>query len=128
MTPKALDFLQRLGRSLNPKLVRTADQRKGCKKGGSKGDDEAEEEESRATRLCFILKLSRGDDEFVDIAEEAFIAHKCRFLTLAQFATYVDYAVISQSRREMLPVQGLELEASCKCVALVGSECDPHSC
>ena len=100
LTPDALDFLQRLGRSMNPKLGRSAEQRKGKKgKGGGKdekGGEEQDEAEARATRLCFILKLERADDDPVNLAEEAFIAHKCRFLTLAQFATYVDFAILQK--------------------------------
>ena len=102
VTPDALDFLQRLGRSMNPKLGRTAEQRKGKKGKGTGKDDPAAEEqeemEARATRLCFILKLDRGDDDPVDLADEAFVAHKCRFLTLAQFATYVDFAILQKNQ------------------------------
>ncbi|CAK9084102.1 Hypothetical protein (Fragment) [Durusdinium trenchii] len=87
---------------MNPKLGRTAEQRKGKKgKGTGKDDqaaDEQEELEARATRLCFILKLDRGDDDPVDLADEAFVAHKCRFLTLAQFATYVDFAILQKNQ------------------------------
>ena len=100
LTPDALDFLQRLGRSMNPKLGRSAEQRKGKKgKGGGKdekGREEQDEMEARATRLCFILKLERADDDPVNLAEEAFVAHKRRFLTLAQFATYVDFAILQK--------------------------------
>ena len=102
LTPDALDFLQRLGRSMNPKLGRTAEQRKGKKGKGTGKDDQAAEEqeemEARATRLCFILKLERGDDDPVNLADEAFVAHKCRFLTLAQFATYVDFAILQKNQ------------------------------
>lgn len=88
-----MDFLQRPGRSLNPKLGRTADQRKGGKKGKKGGDDDSddEEEESRSTLLCLILKLSGGDDDPArDIVEGAFIARKRRL------ATYVDFALFSK--------------------------------
>ena len=51
---------------------------------------------TRATRLCFILKIERADDDVVNLAEEAFVAHKCRFLTLAQFTTYVDFAILQK--------------------------------
>lgn len=63
---------------------------------GPKVAEEQEEAEARAARLCFILKLDRADDDAVDLAGEAFVAHKCRFLTLAQFATYVDFAMLQK--------------------------------